>query len=174
MIHVAFSFTSALFLLAKSPVSLETVTKVTYLHTVHCVRQLHPLLEWRLISTTRFGNCALPFPACGLVCDLCLDMLETEEAQGMLRYYLCLPFLCLLVSIPSGMHIFKLIFCVAIHISGVWVLLVFMFGLISCLSVYVSSKRFLENRYWKFLLCTRVSLRILLSISSQTPFVNSS
>lgn len=31
-----------LFLLARSPVSLETVTKVTYFHTVYCVSPLHP------------------------------------------------------------------------------------------------------------------------------------
>lgn len=55
-----------------------------------------------------------------------------------------LSFLCLLVIIPSGMHIFKLIFCVAIHILGVWVLLVFTFGLISCFSIYLS-KDFLKT-----------------------------
>lgn len=64
MTHVAFNFTSAL-LLATSPVSLETVTKVTYLLAVHCVRQLHPPLEWRLLSTARFGSCALPFSSWG-------------------------------------------------------------------------------------------------------------
>lgn len=104
----------------------------------------------------------LAFLFLGLARDLCLDMFETAGAQGMFRYYLCFPSLCLLVSISSGKRIAKFMFCVAIHILGVWVF-VFTFGLISCFSIYVSSKRFLKNRNWKCLLCTGAALRILLS-----------
>lgn len=116
----------------------------------------------------------LAFLFLGLACDLCLDMFETVGAQGVLRCYLCFPSLCLLVSISSGKRIAKFMFCVAIHILGVWVF-VFTFGLISCFSIYVSSKRFLKNRNWKCLLCTRgcsenSPKRILLR--GQMPFVN--
>lgn len=63
-----------------------------------------------------------------------------------------LPSLSLPASFPSGKHV--LMFSVAIHILGVWILLVFIFGLISSFfSIYVSSKRFLENRSLKGLLC---------------------
>lgn len=96
----------------------------------------------------------LAFLFLGLACDLCLDMFETAEAQGVLRYYLCFPLLGLLVSISSGRHVVKFMFCVAIHILGVWGFSVFIFGLISCFSLYVSSKRFLKNRNWKCLLYT--------------------
>lgn len=125
MTHVAFNFTSAL-LLATSPVFLETVTKVTYLSTRCALCQAASPAAWMAINKhCSVWEPCLAFLFLGLACDLCLDMFETAEVQGMLRYYLCFPLLCLLVSISSGRRIVKFMFCVAIHILGVWVFLCF-------------------------------------------------
>lgn len=70
--------------------SLETVTKVTYFRSVLC-GLLHPAAECQLISTFLVLYFTFGF-FCGLVYNFCLDMLEVEEAQGILGYYPCFIF----------------------------------------------------------------------------------
>lgn len=168
MTHVAFSFTSAL-LLATEPSVLGNSNQ-GYLSPSCALCQAASPSSWMgLISTAGFGSLAFLF--LGLACDLCLDMFETAEAQGVLRYYLCFPLLCLLVSISSGRHILNSCF-VLLYIFWVFgFFFVFIFGLISCFSIYVSSKTFLKNRNWKCLLCTRGCSENSKYLPGQIPFV---
>lgn len=104
----------------------------------------------------------LAFLFLGLACDLCLDMFETAGAQGVLRYYLCFPSLCLLVSISSGKRIAKFMFCVAIHILGVWVF-VFILVLFPVFLFMYHLKDFLKTEIGNACFVPGAALRILLS-----------
>lgn len=105
----------------------------------------------------------LAFLFLGLACDLCLDMFETAEAQGVLRYYLSFPFLCLLASISSGRHIVKSMFCVAIHILGVWGFSLFLFLVLFPVFLFLYHlKDFLKTEIGNACFVPGAALRILL------------
>lgn len=91
-------------------------------------------------------------------------MFETAEAQGVLRYYLCFPLLCLLVSLSSGRHVVKFMFSVAIHILGVWGFSLFLFLVLFPVFLFMYHlKDFLKTEIGNACFVPAAALRILLS-----------